>query len=108
MNEFAVISLPLSDKYANLGIWIVSTTAEDHERMGRKRHKTGMDKFIKVITIYCVLKQEKIYIKSVIFILFHDFIKQAQGYSLFHLEANKNSYLLSELMLFQANEEKWL
>lgn len=49
----------LSNEYPNLGIWIVSTTAEDHERMGRKRHKTDMDKFIKVITIYYILKQEE-------------------------------------------------
>lgn len=52
-------------------------------------------------------KTEGKYIKSVIFVLFHDFIKQAQGYSLLHLEANKNPYL-SELMFFQENEEKWI
>lgn len=45
------------------------------------------------------------YIKSVILILFHDFIKQTQGYSSLHLKANKNSSL-SELLFFQENEEK--
>lgn len=91
VNEVAVISLPLSNKYANLGIFELCPQLQRIMReWGEKDTKTGMDKFIKVIAIYCVSKQEKIFIKSVKFILFHDFIKQAQGYSLLHLEANKN------------------
>lgn len=83
----------------------MSTTAEDHDRMGRKRHKTDMGEFYQGYYHLLCFKTEGKYIKSVIFILFHDFIKQAQGYSLLHLEANKNPYL-SELMFFQENEEK--
>lgn len=105
-DKVAVISPPLSNEYPNVRIWIVSTTTEDHETMGRKRHKTDMGKFIKVITVYCVFKTGGKYIKSMIFILV-DFIKQTQDYSSLHLKANKNFSLLSEFMFFQENEEKW-
>lgn len=71
----------------------MSITAEDHEKVREKktqnRHKQIYQSYYHLLCFHTGGK----YIKSVILIWVHDFLKQMQDYSALHLNANKNSSL---------------